>query len=166
MTAAPSPQTQTSRFPTPTPNALQGDAAADQAAALTNAFYWVNVVHDWLYQLGFDEASGNFQADNFGRCGAGGDAVRLDVQDSKAAETANFATPPDGQAPRMQLGLFPGQRRDAAFDADVIVHEYAHGLTSRLIGGPQNVNALTRWQSGALGEGWSDAYAASFTSDR
>ena len=61
--------------------------------------------------------------------------------------------------------MFAGLRRDTAFDADILTHEYVHGLTSRLIGGPASVNGLALWQSGAMAEGWSDAYAASLTAD-
>ena len=32
-----------------------------QNAAVVNLFYWNNIMHDLLYQYGFDEASGNFQ---------------------------------------------------------------------------------------------------------
>jgi len=148
---------------------LNNDPAPDRLAAVTNLFYWSNVLHDWLYGLGFNEAAGNFQADNFGRGGFEGDAVQADAQDGSGLNNANFATPPDGAAPRMQMFLFTNNgsylRRDAAFDGDVITHEYVHGLTLRLVGGPGNINVLPLWQSGALGEGWSDAYAASFTSD-
>ena len=138
---------------------------SDRGAAIVNAFYWVNALHDRFYRLGFDEPSGNFQDDNYGRGGAAGDALRVDVQDGGATNNAFFTTPPDGIAPRMALGLFTGLRRDTAFDGDILTHEYAHGLTNRLIGGPNNVAALWRWHSGAMAEGWSDAYAASFTGD-
>ncbi len=141
------------------------DPAPDRNAALANAFYWTNVLHDWLYRLGFDEAAGNFQADNFGRGGEAGDPVRLDLQDPAVLNNATFTTTPDGIAPRMELGLFSGLRRDTAFDADILTHEYIHGLTTRLIGGPASANGLSLWQSGAMGEGWSDAYAASLTGD-
>lgn len=135
---------------------LAGDPAPDRDAAMINAFYWTNALHDWLYRLGFDEAAGNFQ---------GIDAVAVDVQDAAVTNNATFSTPPDGIAPRMQLGLYPWSTRDSAFDGDIIVHEYAHGLTTRLVGGPSDVAALSIWQSGALGEGWSDVLAASFTDD-
>jgi len=145
--------------------AATGNPAPDRNAALTNAFYWSNVVHDWFYTLGFDESAGNFQVDNFGLGGAGADPVRLDVEDSSVVNNATFITPPDGISPRMQLGLFTWSRRDSVFDADLMIHEYAHGLTTRLVGGPSDVTGLFLWQSGALSEGWSDAYAASFTGD-
>jgi extracellular elastinolytic metalloproteinase len=71
--------------------------------AITNLFYWNNIVHDVLYQYGFDEASGNFQTNNFGLGGNGNDAVRADAQDGSDTNNANFGTPPDGSAPRMQM---------------------------------------------------------------
>jgi len=145
--------------------ATTGNPATDRDAALTNAFYWSNVAHDWFYTLGFDEPAGNFQVDNFGLGGAGADPVRLDIEDPSVVNNATFITPPDGISPRMQLGLFTWSQRDSAFDADLMIHEYAHGLTTRLIGGPNDVTGLFLWQSGALSEGWSDAYAASFTGD-
>ena len=144
---------------------LTGNPVPDRQAALTNAFYWTNAVHDWLYALGFDEPSGNFQADNFGRGGSGGDRVWVHVQDGSVSNNAFFTTPPDGIAPRMELGLFTWNQRDSAFDGDIIVHEYVHGLTTRLIGGPNSTTGLFLWHSGAMSEGWSDAYAASFTGD-
>jgi extracellular elastinolytic metalloproteinase len=79
-------------------------------AATTNLFYWNNITHDVWYQYGFDEASGNFQFDNFGRAGAAGDPVLAEAQDSRNIPTtrnnANFATPVDGFAPRMQMYLW------------------------------------------------------------
>src|SRR4029434_7699387 len=50
-------------------------------ATVVQLFYWCNWMHDQLYDLGFDEASGNYQKDNFGRGGADGDAVLADAQD-------------------------------------------------------------------------------------
>jgi extracellular elastinolytic metalloproteinase len=48
--------------------------------------------------------------------------------------------------------------RDSAFDNGIIVHEFAHGLTSRLIGGRCNANCLSALQSAGMAEGWSDWY--------
>lgn len=80
--------------------------ATNQQFALTNLFYWNNIVHDLSYQYGFDEASGNFQANNLGRGGLGNDYVFADAQDGSGSDNANFATPPDGSSPRMQMFLF------------------------------------------------------------
>ena len=83
-------------------------------AALTNLFYMNNSLHDVWYQYGFNEASGNFQRQNYGRGGAvtaTGDPVQADGQDgwSQATPTlnnANFAAPADGALPRMQMYMW------------------------------------------------------------
>jgi extracellular elastinolytic metalloproteinase len=69
----------------------------------TNMFRWCNIVHDVMYLYGFDEASGNFQVNNYGRGGTGGDDVRCEGMDGSGESNANFSTPPnDGGRPRMQ----------------------------------------------------------------
>ena len=81
-------------------------------AAITNLFYMNNIIHDVWYQYGFDEASGNFQLDVLGKGGLGGDPVLAEAQDSRdipeTRNNANFATPRDGYAPRMQMYLWSG----------------------------------------------------------
>jgi extracellular elastinolytic metalloproteinase len=72
-------------------------------AAVTNLFYWNNIVHDILYQHGFDEAAGNFQVNNYGKGGLGNDDVRAEAQDGSGRNNANFGTPVDGLRPRMQM---------------------------------------------------------------
>jgi extracellular elastinolytic metalloproteinase len=72
-------------------------------AAITNLFYWNNAMHDVWYHYGFDDASGNFQFNNYGRGGSGSDEVMAEAQDGSGTNNANFATPPDGQNPRMQM---------------------------------------------------------------
>ncbi len=139
----------------------------DINAAVTNLFYHLNFMHDYLYRLGFDEAAGNFQANNFGSGGLEGDRLLALVQHT-GANNAYFGTPEDGKAPYTGYLLFtapPFRRIDPAFDVDIIYHEYVHGLTNRLVGNPFDVTALLAHQSGAMGEGWSDAYAASITDD-
>jgi extracellular elastinolytic metalloproteinase len=74
--------------------------------AITNLFYWNNIMHDIAYQYGFNEKSGNFQANNLGRGGAANDFVFADAQDGSGTDNANFATPPDGTSPRMQMFLW------------------------------------------------------------
>lgn len=78
----------------------------NQGFALTNLFYWNNMNHDMEYQYGFDEVSGNFQANNLTRGGKENDYVNADAQDGSGTDNANFSTPPDGQKPRMQMYLF------------------------------------------------------------
>src|SRR5213075_2139633 len=59
------------------------------SAAVVQLFYWNNWMHDQLYALGFTEAAGNFQTDNFGRGGLGQDAVQADAQDGGGVNNAN-----------------------------------------------------------------------------
>ena len=78
----------------------------NQAAAITNLFYWNNIVHDMWANYGFDESSGNFQQTNYNGRGLGNDYVRAEAQDGDGLNNANFATPPDGSRPRMQMFLW------------------------------------------------------------
>lgn len=77
-----------------------------QASAITNLFYANNRIHDILYEYGFDEASGNFQITNYSGSGQGQDHVLAEAQDGGGTNNANFATPPDGTKPRMQMYIW------------------------------------------------------------
>ena len=48
-------------------------------------------------------------------------------------------------------------------DNMLVIHEYMHGVTSRLTGGRKNAHCLADFESSGLSEGWSDAVAAMFT---
>ena len=141
------------------------DPRTQQAAVVTNLFYYNNIMHDFSYNLGFTETSRNFQVNNFGRGGTGNDSVRAEAQDGSGTNNANFATPPDGSRPRMQQFLFtsPTPDRDSSVDGDVVFHEYGHGISNRLIG--NGSTALSGIQSGAMGEGWSDYWAITINND-
>lgn len=76
-------------------------------ATTTNLFYCNNVIHDVFHHYGFNEASGNFQEKNYTNLGLGNDSVNADDQDGSGTSNANFATPPDGQRPRMQMYNWP-----------------------------------------------------------
>ncbi|HEX5000391.1 MAG TPA: M36 family metallopeptidase [Terriglobia bacterium] len=125
---------------------------------VTDLFYWVNVFHDRMYALGFTEAAGNFQNDNFGRGGAGGDRISAEAQDSGGVNNANFTAPPDGFPGRLQMYLFggPDPDRGSSLDHEVVLHELTHGLSSRL---HANAEGLTTEIAEGMGEGWSDFYA-------
>jgi extracellular elastinolytic metalloproteinase len=150
------------------PFTLGIDPRTQRAASLANLFYFNNIMHDFVYRLGFTESAGNFQTNNFGRGGTGNDSVRAEAQDGSGTNNANFATPPEGSRPRMQMFLFTrgttdlNDDRDGAFDGDVVMHEYGHGVSNRLVGGPANTSCLGGTQAGAMGEGWSDYFAATF----
>ncbi len=84
---------------------------AMQQFCITNLFYWNNVIHDLSYIYGFDEPSGNFQANNQGRGGNGNDHVLALAQSGAAGHignNANFLTPVDGGRGRMRMYLFTG----------------------------------------------------------
>ena len=64
--------------------------------------------------------------------------------------------------------------RDSGLDAGVVVHEYGHGVSNRLIGGPDRVacllNGFTHGRDATqnrpgeqMGEGWSDVYGLLLT---
>ena len=90
-----------------TPNfTQQPTTATNRQFAITNLFYWNNIMHDISYQYGFDELSGNFQKNNLSRGGVGNDYVLADAQDGSGTNNANFATPKDGSSPRMQMFLW------------------------------------------------------------
>lgn len=76
------------------------------SAAVTNLFYVNNKMHDVFYKLGFTETARNFQTNNFGLGAAGNDAVLAEARDGGAYNNANFQSPADGSAPRMQMYLF------------------------------------------------------------
>jgi Fungalysin metallopeptidase (M36)/Fungalysin/Thermolysin Propeptide Motif len=141
------------------------DPRTQQAAVVTNLFYYNNIMHDFSYNLGFTETSRNFQVNNFGRGGTGNDSVRAEAQDGSGTNNANFATPPDGSRPRMQQFLFTAATpdRDSSVDGDVVFHEYGHGISNRLIG--NGSGGLSGIQSGAMGEGWSDYWAITLNND-
>jgi hypothetical protein len=144
------------------------DVTTDQAAVVTQMFYYANKYHDYLYGLVFNEASRNFQVDNFGRGGAGGDPVLAEADDDylNAACNANFGTPGDGTSGRMQM--FVGRTScgnnsvQRAMNGDTIFHEMSHGTSHRIVSGGSLGSGS---QTDAMGEGWGDFFATSYWND-
>ncbi|KAH6576872.1 hypothetical protein BASA60_004338 [Batrachochytrium salamandrivorans] len=134
-------------------------------AGAINAFYVTNMVHDTLYQYGFTEPAGNFQMDNFGKGGKGGDPIILDIQNSKKKNNAYFYSPPDGQSGVLTLHIYTATEpnRDSAMDNTILAHELAHGLSTRLTGGARITRCMAETESLGLGEGYSDVMALIFT---
>ncbi len=139
-----------------------------KGASGTNLFYFINIAHDFYYSLGFTEVAGNFQTDNLGKGGIGGDAVIAEAQNALLVNNAAFAPTPEGIAPRIRMGLFTRSTTsltddlDSDYDGQVIIHEYGHGVSTRLVGGQTSTSCLDQVQSGAMGEGWSDYFASSY----
>jgi subtilisin-like proprotein convertase family protein len=144
---------------------LGQDPSTYPSAAITNLFYWTNLLHDIYYAYGFTEAAGNFQVNNYGRGGVEGDPLFADAHDGDGLNNGLMLTPPDGQSPRMQVYLFnqSNPRRDGVLDSTIVIHEFAHGVSRRLTGGPANSASLDTVQSAAMSEGWSDWAAIMLT---
>ena len=85
----------------------------------------------------------------------GSDSVLAEAQDGSGTNNANFATPDDGENPRMQMYLWTltNPLRDGDLDSDIIWHEYGHGVTWRMVGNMSG--PLAR----AIGEGFGDVLA-------
>ncbi|WP_256796406.1 M36 family metallopeptidase [Terrabacter sp. Ter38] len=138
-------------------------------------FYFLGTFHDHLKKapIGFTRAAGNFEA-------VDGDAVQgnaidganlvAGLPDGNHVDNANMTTPPDGLAPTMQMYLFhqPGSAfpdedpylaGNSGDEADIVYHEYTHGLSNRLVVDANGVSTLGGIQAGAMGEAWSDWYA-------
>lgn len=135
--------------------------APNQQFNTTNLFYWNNLTHDIAYIYGFTESARNFQNNNQGRGGAQGDYVLAEAQDGGGTNNANFATPPDGSRPRMQMYLWtaPTPDRDGDVDNGIIIHEYTHGISNRLTG--TGSGCLSNGEQ--MGEGWSDYFGLMLT---
>ena len=135
----------------------------NQQFNITNLFYYNNILHDVLYAYGFDEVGGNFQNNNLARGGVGNDHVLGEAQDGGGSNNANFSTPADGGSGRMQMYLWtaPVPDRDGDVDNGIIAHEFGHGVSNRIVGGPANVSCMNNGESS--GEGISDYLGLMFT---
>jgi subtilisin-like proprotein convertase family protein len=141
--------------------------ATNRSQATTQLFYFVNRFHDHLASapIGFTHAARNFEfadADGPLGTGLGGDPVLAEADDQSAVNNANMATGADGEPPRMQMLLFTNPATNSSDSADIVYHEYTHGLTTRTVGTGAGMSAL---QSQAMGQGWSDWYALDFLVD-
>jgi len=134
-----------------------------RAATVTQVFYLANRFHDHVFELGFDEAFGNFQDLNFSGQGVGGDRLSADCQDGGGANNARFITlGGDGSFARTEMFLFTNMTpdRDGGLEAAIVYHELTHGVSVRL-----HNATLGGQQSGGLGEGWSDFFGLSLVAE-
>ncbi|MEV4410276.1 M36 family metallopeptidase, partial [Actinoplanes sp. NPDC049598] len=138
----------------------------------TQIFYYLGRWHDHLAAapIGFTRAAGNFDAAD----GDGVEAQALDgantadgLPDPAHADNANMSTLPDGMPPTMQMYLWPDPSNandpflavNSGDEADVIYHEYTHGLSNRLVVDADGVSTIASQQANSMGEAWSDFYA-------
>ncbi len=88
-------------------NLAQSSASSPNLeSAITNLFYWNNLMHDVWYHYGFDEASGNFQVNNYGRGGLSRDGMIADAHDGAGANNAFFLPDVDGISGRIQMYIW------------------------------------------------------------
>jgi extracellular elastinolytic metalloproteinase len=129
------PITAPNTFAYPYTNGEDPSTTLQKNAAIANAFYVVNTVHDISYKYGFTEATFNFQRSNIVAAGKGNDRVTISVQDSSGTDNANFASPPDGSAGRMRMYLWTMTipYRDGSVENDIVAHEMTHGITNRFV---------------------------------
>ncbi len=94
------------------------EPSANQNVALTNLFYWNNLMHDFTFRYGFNEVAGNFQERNYAGQGANEDYVEAHAQfgdsdvdlcgqqangGTACLNNADFSTPVDGFNGRMRM---------------------------------------------------------------
>ncbi len=77
--------------------------------------------------------------------------------------TANTIVSYNNANTPVSITLEGGIRRDGDLDNGIITHEYGHGVSNRLTGGPANSSCLGNAEQG--GEGWSDYLALMLTTD-
>jgi extracellular elastinolytic metalloproteinase len=147
----------------------------NRAQNAAQMYYFLGTWHDHLLAkpIGFTRAAGNFEAVDDdavqGHAMDGADTAN-GLPDSGHVDNANMNTPPDGIAPVMQMYLFhdPSDDTDpfiagnSGDSADILYHEYTHGLSNRLVVDATGNGALNNPQSGAMGEAWSDWYAMDY----
>jgi len=128
-------------------------------AAITNLFYWGNIMHDVFYVYGFTEAAGNFQENNYGRGGVDQDRVRIQGQRNLNGCGAFYGGVEEGQPPILILGTC--DNKDGSYDNVVLAHEYGHGIVDRLVGGPFTIDCLNNNEQ--MTEGWADWFGVILT---
>ncbi len=119
------------------------EPADSEKAAQINLFFTNNRLHDFTYRYGFDEAAGNFQQNNYGNGGQGGDYVFAESADGSGTNNANFATPPDGESGRMQMFLWGASEFDllTVNDPEQLAGKY--DVRSAQFGGPVTDTPIT-----------------------
>jgi large repetitive protein len=104
-------------------------------AAAVNVFFVTNWLHDFWYDSGFTEATGNAQLDNFGRGGIPGDLMLARAQANANAgsrNNASMSTPSDGLRPIMNMFLWTGKATTSLTTAT------ATPATREFVTGPRN----------------------------
>lgn len=130
-------------------------------ALATNAFYLGNRFHDILWHHGFAEADGNFQENNYGRGGLGGDAVVIEIRRGGATNNAQWVDAVEGSPPKLRFyeWTMTSPAREVSFQADVAAFTYMQLVQSRLT----PAGCLTNYEKPEFG--YSDFFGALVTND-
>ncbi|OUM58901.1 hypothetical protein PIROE2DRAFT_47554 [Piromyces sp. E2] len=150
-------------------NSSAAKARDNYQAAVTNAFYITNILHDFFYVYGFTEKYGNFQTNNWDKGGEGNDQLVVLVQNASGNNNAFMITGADGKNPRMKLLVYnriKEYERDTAFSNQIIIHEYTHGVSGRLVGGPSQTGCFKDPEADSINEGLSDFFSLLLTTKK
>lgn len=116
-----------------------------------NAFVWCNLMRDFFATFGFDSAHHAFE---------GQDPLRVERLKQQSPRGGEFDNQVDGWRPSMVLYSSPaGPARHAATDPTILIHEYTHGVSSRLVGGAECQYPFLETQAWGFSEGMSDYFA-------
>ena len=115
-----------------------------------NVFVWCNLLHDLFAGFGFDSNHHAFDNDDPLQ------AIRHTVAKPNPAFFDNWV---DGVKPQLNLYGSPFDGHHAGEDPSILVHEYAHGVSSRLVGGATCQYPFATPQAQGFSEGLSDYFA-------
>jgi extracellular elastinolytic metalloproteinase len=141
--------------------------AVNRQQNATQIFATVNAYHDHLAAapIGFSLPAGERVVVN----SDDGANTATGLPDAEHVNNADMTVPPAGKGnPLMQMYLFSSKADPTARDinggddAAVVLHEYTHALSSRLVTTATGAAALSNPQAAAMGEGWSDWYAMDY----
>ena len=152
-----------------------------QANANQNAvqmFFFLGTFHDYLKKapIGFSGPRATSRPWTATRCRPRPSTGRTRPPGCLTPTTTTTRTcSPHPTACSHECRCFCSMRQAAAFpdedpflagnsgdEADIVYHEYTHGLSNRLVVDANGASTLDNRQAGAMGEGWSDWYALDF----
>jgi len=136
-----------------------GPAAGKDDLAVVQLFHWCAFMHDFFMQLGFGEAEGALQGSAAPGAGVSGDPLLAYWQAASLIDHARMEVEADGNRCRLIATPHAETGAATALEPDVVLHEYVHAVSDRLVGGRDNVNVLSDPQGRAMSEGWSDYFA-------
>lgn len=108
-----------------------GEPSQNQDVALTNLFFWNNIMHDFSFRYGFNEVAGNFQSLNYSGQGGNEDYVEAHAQfgdtdpalcgnevngNTPCLNNADFSTPVDGFNGRMRMFTWDNNNSNKLLD--------------------------------------------------